>query len=329
MAGRTLSQITESGFHALLQGSLPAGSSGPLPLGDDCAALPLARGRALLLTTDAVVEGTHFPPGAPPRLVGRMAANVNLSDLAAKGGTPLALLTTLLLPGRTRTAWSLEVLRGVEEAAGQVGAHLVGGDTKRSLGRAVIVQAVGEGRTGALMPRRGARPGDLLATTGFVGRGGASYLAWKEGLVPRRRALQDLLTVLPRLPEGRALAPYATASIDTSDGLARSLHLLTRASGVSAILRQEDLPLHPRVARVSRSLHVEPGRVAFLGGDYELLVALPPRRVPAAVRAVGRAFGRLTVIGSLGPPGSPNLLSISGKTTPLPDVGWDAFAKNP
>ena len=328
MSRTTLSDLTEIGFHARLSQLLPAAHLGHLPIGDDAAALPIGRGRSLVVTTDAVVEGTHFPRGTEPRRVGRLAANVNLSDLASKGAAPLGLLSTLLLSPETETAWAEGVTRGIEEAAARHGIHLVGGDTKRSRERAIAVTAFGSARTRNLMPRTAARPGDLLAVTGVVGRGGAAYLAWKEGVGPRRTSLHRLLDVTPRLAEGKVLGGAAHAAIDTSDGLARSVSLLTAASRVSATIEFDRIPFDPWVGRVASRLEMDEGVVAFLGGDYELLVALPPAALARTQAAIARAGGRLTVIGKVGRRG-PNLLVRGGGPLPLPDIGWDAFSRVP
>jgi thiamine-monophosphate kinase len=326
---KTLSDLTEAGFHRRLIDLLPSSNTDQLPLGDDCAALPWMGRRVLLLTTDAVAEGTHFPSDAPPRLVGRFAANVNLSDIAAKGGLPLGLLLDLLLPPKTEARWAEEVVIGLEEAARSARVHLVGGDTKRAKVRAVVAMALGEGVAGHLMPRGGGHDGDLIATTGTVGRGGSAYLAWKHDLVGGERSLQRLLTVGPRLKEGTVLRDFATAALDTSDGLALSVRLLTEASGLSAIVDEGKLPLDPEVPKVASKLGRSPTEVAFIGGDYELLVAIPPRRAKAAKEAVGRVGGRLTFIGELterkGAHRS-NILMSGKKVLPLPDIGWDAFA---
>jgi thiamine-monophosphate kinase len=328
----TLRDLTEAGFHNRLLELLPSSNTAALPLGDDCAALPWIGKRVLLLTTDAVVEGSHFPSEAPPRLVGQFAANVNLSDIAAKGGRPLGLLLALVLPPNTEAGWAEEVVSGLEEAAKLAGVHLVGGDTKKSPVRAAVVTAIGEGITGHLMPRGGGHAGDLIATTGTVGRGGASYLAWKHNLRNAEKALQTLLTVRPRLREGAALRNFATAALDTSDGIALSVRLLAEASGLSAVINEEKIPLDPSVQSVASKLGGSVLDVACVGGDYELLAAIPPKKAKAAQAAVAKAGGKLSFIGELIKEEGPrkrNLLKNGTKTTLLPDAGWDAFAPEP
>lgn len=316
--------LREREFHAWLARSLLAGRSGLLPLGDDAAALRPPHGAVLAATTDSLVEGTHFLAGSPPERIGRAAAGVSLSDLAAKGATPAALLLALVVPPGTPRGWPEAVVRGAERLSARFGAHLVGGDTKAGPVRAVVSTALGWGRAGRLAPRTGARPGDVLLTTGTVGRGGVAYDRLRRGGGSRDALLRALLDVRPRVREGVALAPYAHAMLDTSDGLAESGWLLAAASRVRVAFDEASLPIEPALAR--RAVPpAERRTVAFFGGDYELLAAIPPARAAAAVRAVRRAGGRLTVIGSVAR-GRGAVLRTATGAIPLPRGGWDPFA---
>ena len=299
-----------------------------LPPSDDCVALPGAKGRAFLLTTDAVVEGSHFPPGTPGSWVGRFAAQVNLSDLAAKGGRPLGFLCAIQVPPRSPARWAKEVVRGILAEGARVGAPLLGGDTKASPTPTVTLTALGEGRPGRLMPRNGGRPGDLLVTTGTVGVGGARFLRWKEAGTVVGPELRRLLTVSPRLEEGRVLSRYARATLDTSDGLLWSARLLAEASGLFATVDLRKLPFSPECLEGARIRRWPLERVAFLGGDYELLAALPEDHLAAARAGMRALGGDLPVIGRLSRRGRHRLITAQGGK-PLPTVGWDAFSPGP
>ncbi len=324
----TLHQLTETGFHRRLATLLHHPGAGPLPLGDDCAAIGPAEGEYLLATTDAVVEGTHFPVDTPPRFIGHLASAVNLSDLAAKGAIPAGLLCSLILPPETPAAWAEAVVLGMEEVAERHGTHVIGGDTKSGTQRVVTGVGLGWGYRGQLMPRTGARPGDLIATTGSVGRGGASFLAYEHGIGDRKRALANLLSVEPRLTEGAALRDLAHAAIDSSDGFARSVRLLGEASRVGAVVEGDRLPYHPEVKPVARKLSLPDSEVALMGGDYELILAIPVgKRSEAAARARKGGFP-LTFVGHFT---TMREFRLEGKggTEELPDIGWDAFAHHP
>jgi thiamine-monophosphate kinase len=326
MTGRSRSgsrPVHEREFHAWLSRTLPAGRTGLLPLGDDAAALRPPSGRVAVVSTDTLVEGTHFLPDSPPERVGAAAAGVSLSDIAAKGATPDAILLAIVLPIGTPRAWAESIVRGAEGLGARFGAHVVGGDTKPGPIRAVVSTVLGWGRAASLAPRSGARPGDLLGTTGEVGRGGLAAARLAAGGAEARRALVDLLDVRPRVREGIALAPYAHALIDTSDGIADATRLLARASHARLVIEEEQLPFVRGTESVARSPE---GRraVAFFGGDYELLAAVPRKRWDRAERAVRRAGGRLTRIGEV-ERGRGAWLEVPGGREPMPAAGWQPF----
>jgi thiamine-monophosphate kinase len=321
--------IREREFHEWLARVLPAGTHGLLPLGDDAAALRPPPGRVAVLTTDSLVEGTHFRPDSPPEWVGRAAAAVSLSDAAAKGSQPAGLLLALLLPVGTPRRWARAVALGADRMGRRFGAPLVGGDTKPSPTRAVVSTVVAWGRAGRLASRAGARPGDVVVTTGTVGRGGLAAHRWQTaGRSParRRRALRELLDVRPRVREGIALARWAHAMIDTSDGIADATRLLATASGVRVVIVEGRLPVAPGLRTLSSLARA---RALVFGGDYELLAALPPSRLPAARAGVRRVGGRLTDIGCVergsGSWVQPPHSAGSVPRVPMPEGGWRPF----
>ncbi len=317
--------IDERRFHDWLARELPAGRTGLLPLGDDAAAIRVPAGKVAVLSIDSLVEGTHFRPRAPPRRVGAAAAGVSLSDLAAKGAEPAALLLAIVVPVGTPQAWAEEVIRGAEEAGERFGMRLVGGDTKPGPVRTVVSSVVGWAREGSLAPRSGARPGDLLATTGSVGRGGVAAARLGRMKHPDPRALSGMLDVRPRVAEGTALVHWAHAMLDTSDGLAEASRLLAEASHVRVEVDEDRLPLAPALRDPNLSTS-ERRRSTLYGGDYELLLTLPARGFPAARRAVRRVGGRLTAIGRVAR-GRGAWLGSGGRMRPMPPAGWQPFVR--
>lgn len=318
---RSTSVFSEREFHAWLIRQGRRSADVPLPLGDDAAAVRLRPGRVALLTTDALVEGTHFLATSPPRDVGSAAAAVSLSDVAAKGGRPVALLLDLLLPPRTSVAWARAVAEGARAEVRRWGGELVGGDTKPSPCRAVIGTILAEAEPGHLAPRTGARPGDRLLLTGTAGRGGAAAFALqRQGPTPP--VLRALLQVEPRLFEGATLVRFAHAMLDTSDGLAESCRILAAASRVRVELDLASIPVHSKVRALPKATDRE--TAVFFGGDYELLAAVPARRAAAAIRAVRRVGGTVQEVGVVRR-GSGAFLRRSGGTSPIPSGGWDPF----
>jgi thiamine-monophosphate kinase len=252
---------------------------------------------------------------------------VNLSDLAAKGAVPAALLLAIIVPPGTPRAWAAQVTSAAERVCEHYGARIVGGDTKPGSLRAVVGFAVGWGRSGRLAPRSGARPGDVLATTGTVGRGGLAAARLGSGLRPSARVLSDLLEVRPRVAEGIALARWAHAMLDTSDGLAEASRLLAEASRVRVDVDEALLPLAPGLERAAHS-RAERRNLAFFGGDYELLVALAPADLDRAERSVRQRGGRLTAVGRVGT-GRGAWIVNGDRATAMPSAGWQPFGRDP
>jgi thiamine-monophosphate kinase len=313
--------VRERELHARLARRLPAGHSGLLPLGDDAAAVRPGRGQVAIVSTDTLVEGTHFLRRSEPARIGAAAAAVSLSDVAAKGARPVAILLALVVPVGTPRRWAESVVLGAERLGARFGAHVVGGDTKPGPVRAVASMVLGFGPAGSLAPRTGARPGDLVVTTGEVGRGGLAARALRRSAGPK--TLAALLEVRPRVREGRALGPLVHAMLDTSDGLAESSRLLAEASHVRVVVDEDWIPYARGLRQLARSVD-ERRALAFYGGDYELLATLPPKRWAAALRAVGRAGGTLTRIGRVDA-GRGAWLETAGRRSRMPAAGWRPF----
>lgn len=321
--------IREAPFHGWLLATL-GGRGRPgaaLPFGDDVAAFRIGPTR-LLTTTDAFSEGTHFLEDSPPRAVGRALVEANFSDLASKGGTPVGFLLSLLLPPATPERWAREVVRGVGAALAPYRLVLAGGDTKPARGRSLVGIAFGSVPPGPLPGRHRARPGDLVAVTGTVGRGGLAAWELLHRPAPRPPRLRALLDLHARVAEGRALAPRVHALLDSSDGLFGAVHLMARASRVGILLRETAIPFHPRLL-VGGHDRAERLRIAGFGGDYELVAALPPRAERAARSAVAAAGGTLTVVGRVAAGRGARLEREGGRRVRLPSAGWDAFRPAP
>ncbi len=287
-----MKRLRDVGEDALI-GRLVAGFSaegllvGP---GDDCAVVDPGRGRLRLLKTDAIVAGVHFEQDAPAPEVGWKAAARVISDFAAMGGRPEFLMLTVSLPADTPLRWAEGLYRGVKRCLDHCGGVLAGGETTRVPdGSAAVISVSGEGSVarGAAVLRSGGNPGDLLAVTGRLG-----------GSLGGRH-----LTFHPRLTEGEWLAAHgATAMMDLSDGLAKDLPRLAKASGCGAVVDRDKLPRH-------RGCSIE--QAMSDGEDYELLVALDPRKWNQ--KDWPEDFAPLTVIGQLAEEGE----SFEG--------GWDHF----
>jgi thiamine-monophosphate kinase len=246
-----------------------------LGVGDDAALLEVPPGQALVAATDTLVEGRHFLAGAPADSVGHQALAVNLSDLAAMGADPAWALLSLSLPDADAD-WLQRFAEGLFAVAGQHDVALVGGDTVRGP-RVVTITALGFVPPVLALRRDGARPGDVLYVSGWLGEAAAGLATLKSGAmaVSSDPLVHRYLFAEPRVALGRALRGRATAAMDISDGLLGDLGKLCATSGAGARLELDRLPISAELAR--RHSHEQCEHFALCGGDdYELLFTLPP-----------------------------------------------------
>jgi thiamine-monophosphate kinase len=252
-------------------------------LGDDCAFID-AGGERLAISLDLSVEGVHFRrEWLEPAEIGYRAAAAALSDLAAVAAEPVALLLALAVPAGEPEPTVVAIADGVADAAADCGAAIVGGDLSRSGG--IVIDCCVVGRASAAVRRSGAKPGDVLVVTGALGGPLAATSAWQAGREPAPAARERFARPSPRHGASRFLAAHrARAMIDVSDGLAGDLGHLAAASGVGATVDVERIPVHPAArAEAARAGEAAWRFAARSGEEYELLAALPPDAVEAAV----------------------------------------------
>jgi len=301
----------------------------PIPFGDDVSAVPLGRGRLAVIKTDMLVGKTDVPPGMTPRQIARKAVVMNISDLASKGARPNAVLVSLGVPSDYGKEHLIEIGKGLNDGAREYGAYVLGGDTAEASDIIISCMVIGTAMEKIIVRRSGARADDILATTGPFGKTGAGLKILLEGLdAPseiRRSLLDAVYMPRARLLEGLALARSgaATASIDSSDGLAFSLHELRKMSHVGFMLTQ--LPLSPDVEEFARIHGLSREELTLFGGEeYELVVTIKPEGWPRAERAVKKAGGRLIRIGyATEKPAI--VLRVNGKERPIPPRGYEHF----
>jgi len=265
----------------------------PLPFGDDVSAWDLGDGRLAVLKIDVLFAGTDMPPGMTVKQAGWKAMVMAVSDFAAKGVRPSAALVGVGLPRRLLGETG-RLAEGLRVAAETYGVKIVGGDTNEAGELTVAVALFGTCSRDKIVSRFGAKPGDLLAVSGFFGSTAVAFKILLEGFKAskglERRVLRKVYQPRARLSHGLILHRLgATASIDSSDGLAWSLHELARASRVG--FKVGRLPLS-RDARVLAESHgLDPFNLAFYGGEeFELVATFNPESFRRAEPSLKRRF---------------------------------------
>lgn len=298
--------------------------------GDDTALLAVPTG-SVLATTDTVVHGRDWRDDwSSPQDVGIKVVTQNLADLAAMGGRGTGLLVALVAPPQLSLGWARGLAEGIAHAAGLAGVPVLGGDLSSTPGETVMVAvtALGELGEGVAAPvlRSGARPGDVLAVSGPLGRSGAGLellLAGRPttGTDQERRLLEHHRRPLTDLTQGPAAARAgASAMIDVSDGLVRDADRIARASGV--VVDLDEAALASLAAGLVPTLEPAAARRQVLSGgeEHELLATFPAgAQVPAG----------WTVLGAVSAPGADADVKpgvrVAGTRLDPSDGGWDHF----
>ena len=294
-----------------------ATAPGAFGLVDDAAAIVPPAGHDLVLKADAIVGGTHFFPDDPPAAIARKALRVNLSDLAAKGATPLGYLLSLALPAGIDDDWLAEFAAGLGDDAERYACPLYGGDTVRSPGPVMVAVSVfGAVPHGRMLMRAGARAGDLVVVTGTIGDAALGLRLrqdadvgsrWRLTAEERAHLIDRYLLPRPRNAAALALREHAAGGMDVSDGLVGDLGKMCRASGVTA---EVDVATVPLSVAARKAIAADPGLIepALTGGDdFEVLASVgeaqwePLRQAAEAVGAPVTVIGRFRAAGGEGP----------------------------
>jgi thiamine-monophosphate kinase len=308
---------------------------GAFNLEDDCAAITPPPGCDLVVKTDPIREGIHFPPDADAADIAWKALAVNVSDLAAKGATPLAYLLAVSFPEAPKPAWLKRFSSGLAEAQKAFGIVLAGGDTDRAPGPlSVAVTAFGSVPSGRMVRRAAAKPGDVVWVTGTLGDAALGLELVREPLVAMRLGLFsnhcDAVIARydrpsPRLQARDLLLRHATAAMDLSDGLVKDAGRMSSAANVHIELARDLLPLSPAMRRAVERNPAYWSKVAAHGDDYEILFTAPAAST-AAIRDEAKALPfAVTEIGTVSPGNGVTVRDATGATVTFDTAGWDHF----
>ena len=284
-------------------------------IGDDAAIIEPLQNEHLLVSTDLLIEGIHFDLKLTSfHNVGYRATLANLSDMAAMGGIPRYVLTSVAIPPHYSLKDIRAMYRGLLSCCRQFNLQLIGGDTSASLmGMFLGITILGTVEKSRGLPRCGARIGDQIFTTGTLGDSWAGLkllqpTGTKTKPRPEKRISQFLinrhLRPTPRIDIGRWLSTHrlATAAIDLSDGLSGDLAHLCRESGVGAMIDATKIPISPQCRSFAQNRNLDPISIALEGGeDYELLFTVPEGHQNEMQRIEDHHGVRITFIGTIQP----------------------------
>ena len=299
-----------------------------IPFGDDASAVDLGTDKLAVINMDMLVGKTDVPKTMSLWQAARKAVIMNISDLAAKGAQPLALLASIGVPPNLTKTDIQQIGKGLNAGAREYNTYILGGDTNEASDLIISCMALGVCRKHHLIKRSGAKPGDYVAVTGSFGKTASGLKILMNGLSApeiRGELVASVLMPKARVKEGMILAQSqaTTASIDSSDGLAWSLHEISRASNVGFHL--DKLPIAPEVERFAKIHGFDPVELALYGGEeYELLVTIKPKLWQEAKKAVENVGGSLIKMG-LVTEEKQLLLQTDGKLVSIEARGWEHF----
>jgi len=303
----------------------------PIPFGDDVSAYEIGNSNLAVLKTDMLVDKTDVPPKMNLWQASRKAIIMNISDFAAKGVKPLAILVSLGLPRTLKEKDIEQIGRGLNAGAREYGAYIIGGDTNEASDLVISLSLFGMAKKDELTLRSGAKPGNLVAVTGSFGKTAAGLKILLDSLEAtskiRKILVESVLMPHARLKEGLTLSKTkaVTAAIDSSDGLAWSLHEIANASKVGFLINK--LPIAKEAEEFAEINRLDPLELTLYGGEeYELVLTIKPNLWRKAEKAVEKVGGKLLSIGKVTAERQV-LMEIDGKRRVIEPRGWEHFKR--
>ncbi|NWG10953.1 thiamine-phosphate kinase [Candidatus Bathyarchaeota archaeon] len=316
----------------IIQSHLDLMSKMSIPFGDDVSAYDIGNGNLAVLKTDMLVDKTDVPPKMSLWQAARKAVVMNVSDFAAKGVKPLAILVSLGLPKSLNTKDNIEqIASGLNAGAREYDTYILGGDTNEASDLVISLSLFGIGKKNKIMLRDGAKVGDIVAVTGLFGKTSAGLKILLSNFETSREIREILIdsVLMPhaRLKEGLALKSTGavTAAIDSSDGLAWSLHEIAKASKVGFLISK--LPTAVEVEKFAKCNKLSLLELTLYGGEeYELVLTVKPTLWNRAQKAVEDVGGQLLPIGKVTAQRHVRL-EVKSKRHVLEARGWEHFKK--
>ncbi|MGD8564765.1 MAG: thiamine-phosphate kinase [Candidatus Bathyarchaeota archaeon] len=301
----------------------------PVPFGDDVSGYDVGNRKLAVLKTDMLVDRTDMPPNMTLWQAARKAVVMNVSDFAAKGVKPEVVLVSLGLPAKLSEKDIEQIGKGLNAGAREYDTYIIGGDTNEASDIVISISVFGVAKKDRIMLRSGAGPRDLVAVTGSFGRTSSGLKILLDGCEApaelRETLVQSVFMPNARLQEGLALSHTraVTACIDSSDGLAWSLHEISQASNVGCLI--DSIPIAEETERFAEINNLDANELALYGGEeYELVMTIKPEQWKHAEVAVQNAGGKLLPIGKVTHQNQ-ILLESDAKRVQIKRVGWEHF----
>jgi thiamine-monophosphate kinase len=289
----------------------------------------------LVLNTDRSGLNAAYSLGlAGPECVGDFGVSHAISDIVVAGGKPRAVTVALLLPVDSTLEFVRGVMQGASEAATRYGAEIVAGDTKQNPKFALIATALGTASREKRILRSGARPGDALVVSGFLGSMLLGLIAIKRNLPHgdrvRRIIQQAIIEQRPPFTLGRAIAEAGIphAGTDISDGLPGAIHAICGASDCGALVDERRIPLHPELDELVLASGLSPLQLATAGGDWQFLYVVPPEQLLALQQLAASQGSTVTFIGNITESREIAIRHLDGAWHQLERIEHDSFADN-
>jgi len=271
-----------------------------LGVGDDGAIIHNDPAKNLVVATDTLVSGVHFPADSSPCDIGYRSVVVNVSDIAAMGGKP-EWMTLALSLSETNPEWLKGFSKGLFLASDEYSLNLIGGDLTKAEQNIITIQMIGEVDTDAQLLRSNAQPGELLFVSGTLGDAAAGLEQFEKKVALNQYnqyLIERFFRPTARVDIGQAIMDYASSSIDISDGLIGDLKKIMSASDVGALINIEDIPLSKEMLKI-----YEPKKsqtFALSGGDdYELLFTAPAENLSKIMDISKEKDQKITHIGNI------------------------------
>ena len=271
-----------------------------LGIGDDGAIVHNDSTKNLVVATDTLVSGVHFPADSSPCDIGYRSVVVNVSDIAAMGGKP-EWMTLALSLSETNPEWLKGFSEGLFIAADEYSLNLIGGDLTKAEQDIITIQMIGEVEMDTQLLRSNARPGELLFVTGTLGDAAAGLEQFEKKVVSNQNSqylIERFFRPAARIDVGQAIIGCASSSIDISDGLIGDLEKILSASEVGAILNIEDVPLSKEMLK-TYELKKSQAFALSGGDDYELLFTAPAENLSKIMDISKKIDQKITHIGNI------------------------------